>query len=264
MTDKEQKSPVREYRVITDDGGDPGYINRILIGTAVTGLIRYEWAVSRYHQTIPVNWAQVEHNEMMNTYYPYRYLVADAQNLIVKLAVEKDFEWLLLWEHDVIPPQDAILKLNKYIVDEQVPVVSGLYYTRGRPSEPLVFRGKGNHIYQKWELGDLVWCDGVPTGFLLIHMGLIREMWEDSPEYLARNIVTRRVFETPRGQWYDEVHNRINTLSGTSDLHWCNRVIKEKYLEKAGWKKIARKRYPFLVDTNLFCRHINQDGEHFP
>ena len=34
--------PVREYRTIVDDSGNPGYVNRILIGVPVTGVVRVE------------------------------------------------------------------------------------------------------------------------------------------------------------------------------------------------------------------------------
>ena len=261
-------SPVREYKVILQDSGDPGYINRILVATPTTGQVRVEWVQARMGVVTPVNWAQVQNMQFYEGYMTLQYLVADAQNLIVKHAIERDFEWLLLWEHDVIPPPDAIIRLNKYILDEEVPVVSGLYYTRSRPAEPLLFRGRGTTYYDKWKLGDLVWCDGVPTGFLLIHMGILRLMWNDSPEYLPNKnnpgLVTRRVFETPAEYAYNPELMQYNMLTGTSDLWWCNRVIKGEYLKRAGWTKVARKKYPFLIDTNIFCRHINPDGEQFP
>ena len=178
-----KKTPVREYKTIIQDGGGPGYVNRLMIGTASTGVIRIEWSRARYGQVIPVNWSEVSMLEYINGYIPLNYQVADAQNVIVKSAIERDFEWLLLWEHDVLPPPDALIKLNKYIRSEKVPVVSGLYYTRAHPTEPLIFRGRGNSVYTDWEIGDQVWCTGVPTGFLLIQMAVIRAMWKESPEY---------------------------------------------------------------------------------
>jgi hypothetical protein len=259
-----ENSPVREYRTIIKDAGDNGYVNRIMIAHPVTGLVRIEWVQGRMGVTTPVNWSQVQTLEFYNSYIVLRYQVADAQNLIVKKAIEGDFEWLLLWEHDVIPQPDAIIRLNEYILAEDTPVVSGLYYTRSRPAEPLVFRGRGTSYFGKWEMGDKVWCDGVPTGFLLIHMGILRAMWEESPEYRARDTITRRIFETPRETNFDQERNQNNMMSGTSDLHWCNRVMKEKFFEKAGWTDHQRKRYPFLVDTNIFCRHIENSGEQFP
>src|SRR3990172_2359233 len=77
-------SPVRPYRTIIQDSGDPGYINRLMVATPVTGLVRIEWVQARYGQTIPTNWSMVQLMQFMDSWMPYRYLVADAQNLIVR------------------------------------------------------------------------------------------------------------------------------------------------------------------------------------
>lgn len=266
-------SPVREYqRIQVDDSGTDSYLNRILVAHPVTGLVRVEWFQSVRGQIIPVNWGQVNYTAGIPTYMPLRYLVADAQNMIVKVAVEKDFEWLLLWEHDVLAPPDAFIKLNNYMRDPQFPVVSGLYWTRGRPSEPLIFRGRGNGAYLDWEPGDLVYCDGVPTGFLLIHMGLLRLMWEESETYQIpygnSRPTTRRIFDTPRQVWQNPVTGDMSTKTGTSDLEWCTRMMEGDYFRRAGWNdymdSLEDERNPFVVDTSIACKHINPNGEQFP
>lgn len=259
------KTPVREIRNIVDDSGDNAYTNRILIGTATTGLVRVEWVAARYSQLIPVNWSQVQANEYMSGYYPLRYQVADAQNLIVKQCLINDFEWLFLLEHDVIIPDNTFMMLNQYMREAKYPVVSGLYYTRSRPSEPLAFRGRGTGVYLDWEMGDHVWVDGVPTGALLIHHSILKVMWGESPEYNIKGQTTRRVFDTPRRLLLDLENGRHNVTTGTSDLDWCSRVMKDDIFAKAGWENFCPdERYPFLIDTNLFCKHINPDGEQFP
>lgn len=260
-----KKSPVREYRSISVDSNDPGYVNRVLIATPTRGQVRMEWALARYGQTIPVNWSQVQYAQFMVTHSPIRFSVANAQNIIVKSVIERDFEWLLLIEDDVILQPDAFMKFNKYIRDEEVPVVSGLYYTKANPPEPLVFRGRGTSFYGKWKLGDKVWVDGVPTGCLLVHAGLLRVLWEESPEYTVNGILTRRVFDDPRKMWYDEATGSFNTIAGTSDLEWCTRIMKDKIFEKAGWVEFQKKKYPFLIDTSIFCRHVDlNSGIQYP
>lgn len=253
-----------EYMTGLQDSGNPGYINRFLIATPATGNVRIEWVVARYGQTVPCNWSMVQMVQFVNGYIPMRYQVADAQNLIVREAVEKDFEWLFLLEHDVILPPDAFIRLNEYMREAKVPVVSGLYYTRSRPSEPIIYRGRGNSYYADWKPGDRVWCDGVPTGCLLIHGSILKAMWAESAEYQLGNIVTRRVFNTPLAVWADPEGNNFNTLAGTSDLDWCTRVITGNFFAKAGWDQYSNNRWPFLVDTALACRHINPNGEQFP
>jgi len=257
-------SPVRDYRIVIQDSGDVGYNNRLLVATATTGTVRIEWVQARYGQIIPANWSMVTLMQYMNGYIPLRYQVDDAQNLIMKTAIEGDFEWVLLVEHDNVLPPDAFVRFNEYIRNEEVPVVSGLYFTRSRPSEPLVYRGRGTSFYTNWEFGDKVWVDGVPTGCLLIHMGIIRAMWEDAEDYMVGSIPAKKIFRTPRDSWASPDSQKFNLTTGTSDLQWCTDVMKGEYFAKSGWDKYQDMEYPFLIDTNIFCKHINPDGEQFP
>lgn len=238
--------------------------HRLCIGTATLGTIRMEWHQSRIGQIIPVNWSMVTINQWMGGYVPMGFLVADAQNLIVKNAVEMGFEWLLLYEDDVLPPPNAFLILSEYMAKGDVPVVSGLYSIKARPSDWLIFRGRGNGSYRDWEMGDLVWADGVPTGFVLIHMSIINAMWPDCEEYEVSGQRVRRVFDFPRERWQDPETNYLRTVMGTSDLDWCTRVKEGGYLARAGWEKYQEMEFPYLVDTNIYCRHISPSGEIFP
>jgi hypothetical protein len=260
--------PIRQPVHVTQDSDDPGYIANLLIGTATTGLIRYEWVAARDNLLIPPNSSSVRMWQPVSSYAPIRYQVDDAQNLIVRSFIQGQFEWLLLYEHDVLPPHDAIRRLHQHIREATAPVISGLYYTRNRPSEPLIYRGRGTNAYLDWEAGDLVWCDGVPTGFLLIHRTILECMYNDAETYLiqhpdGRRDEVRRVFNTPRDVYFDEYGN-ANSMTGTSDLDWCARVIDGGYFEKSGWSDFEGVEYPFLVDTNIMCYHMNNDGERFP
>lgn len=246
------------------DSGDPGYVNRLLVATPTTGSVRMEWVSARYTQIIPTNWSVVHMLQFLNSYIPMRYQVDDAQNMIVKEVVEKDFEWLFLIEHDNIIPPDCFLRMNDYMREKRYPVVSGLYYTRSRPSEPILYRGRGNSYYANWKMGDKVMVDGVPTGCVLIHGSILKAMWNESEEYFVNGIKTRKVFNTPRALWFDPESQQFNTTSGTSDLDWCDRVIAGNYFAKAGWPQFQEMRWPFMVDTNIFVKHINPNGEQFP
>jgi len=262
-------APIRPYRVVVQDSNDPGYTTALMVGTACTGLLRVEWVAARYSQLVPLNWSMAGQMQAVSggsvlDFMPLRYLVADAQNLIVGEAIRLDMEWLALVEHDVILPAGAFFMLDRWMKETPAPVVSGLYFSRACPSEPMVFRGRGTGAFTDWKLGDVVEVDGVPTGCLLAHMGLLRAMWEDSEEYTVSGVKTRRVFETPRSSWYDPETGNTNMAVGTSDLEWCKRVIEGGYLRKSGWTDYADKPFPFLCDTRLFCRHIQQSGDMFP
>jgi hypothetical protein len=195
-----------------------------------------------------------------------RYLVADAQNLATQMLVNNGQEWLFLHEDDVVLPPTAFCQLNDYINGGDIPVVSGLYFTKANPTEPVLYRGRGNSFYAKWKLGDKVWADGVPTGCLLIHSSILKLMYKESEEYIGLNgVKLRKVFETPSKTWYDPESVKFRQEMGTSDLAWCSRVIKEKVLKRAGWPDIGKKKYPFLCDTTLFCKHIDlASGKLYP
>ena len=238
--------------------------SRLAIGTPTTGLVRIEWVSARYGQIIPTNWSQFEIKPWVNTIMPLRFLVADAQNIIVQTALDQDAEWVLLIESDNVLPHDAFIRLNQYMIHKDVPVVSGLYFTKSVPPEPMTYRGVGKGYYADWKLGDKAWCDGVPTGTLLIHSSILKAMWNESPEYNAGGIIVRRVFETPAKVWFDEATGQLRSETGTSDLFWCRRVIEEKFFEKAGWPKYQKMQYPFLVDTNIFVKHIDDNGRQWP
>jgi len=247
------------------DSGNNKFRQRLLVATPTRGLVRMEWVSARYNQIIPTNWSKTDMIQYMNGFIPLRYTVHDAQNLAVQACLDGGFEWLLLLEDDTMPPTDAFLRFTDYMDKGDIPVVSGLYFTRSDPPEPMTYRGRGNHYYRDWKLGDLVWCDGVPTGMLLIHASLLKAMYDDAAEYiLPSGEKARRVFETMAQSWFNEETGAQETLVGTSDLDWCTRVIKGNYLEKAGFKTVAKKEFPFLVDTNIYCKHIDPDGTQFP
>jgi hypothetical protein len=242
--------------------------NKVLVGTPTLGLIRMEWAAARYGQIIPSNYSKVDMIQYMNSYIPMRYSVADGQNLIVQEAVTRGYQWLILIEDDTIPPPDAFVRFNEYIREGKYPVVSGLYFTRSDPAEPMVYRGRGNSFYTDWKLGDKVWVDGVPTGMLLLDMRLIRSVWEQSEEYMVGTgpgqFKARKVFETPGKTWFNEEKGSQEMLVGTSDLDFCTRVIEGGYLNEH-WPTLAKKKYPFCVDTAINCMHIERlTGDQYP
>ena len=238
--------------------------NRFMIGTATTGLVRMEWVQARYSQLIPTNWSSAETLQWLNPVAPLEYIVSDAQNLIVRAAIEQDAEWLFLLEQDNILSPGTFFRLNEYMRKATVPVVSGLYFTKSNPPEPMIYRGAGNSFYDKWKMGDKVWAGGVPTGCLLIHMSILREMWNESAEYRIGNEVTRKVFAEPSKIWFNPEKGRMESQSGTSDLAWCHRVQLERFFEKAGWAKYQKMKWPFLVDTNMFTYHIDESGRQWP
>jgi hypothetical protein len=202
--------------------------NRVIVFTPTTGLLRTEWVQARYGQIIPCNWAMVEMQQYVSAYMPLEYQLADDIN------------------------------------EAKIPMISGIYFTKSDPAEPIIYRGRGNSYYGDWKFGEKVWVDGVPFGCLLLHNSLIKAAWKESPEYVVNGITTRRVFETPNRVWFDPEKGGMVAKRGTTDLAWCTRLMKEGLFEKAGWPEFQKKKNPFLVDTTIFVKHIDQQGRKYP
>jgi hypothetical protein len=194
-------------------------------------------------------------------------------NNVYNLTVEDDHSYIAgsvithncSWEDDNLPPLNALVKLNEYIIKNDTPIISGLYFTKSVPPEPILYRGMGKGYYADWKLGDKVWVDGVPFGFNLIHGSIIKALWKESPEYVVNGTVTRRVFDAPSESYIDPLTGGWMNQAGTSDLAWCARIMKEDIFTKAGWPEYQKKQFPFLVDTSIFVKHIDRTtGMQYP
>lgn len=262
---KKQKNIARPFSKTTEVHGKQEMNKRFLIGTPTMGFCRFEWISGRYGQIIPTNFSLADIQQFMSPYIPYDLSVADAENLIAKTAIEQNFEWLLFWEDDNIPPNDALVKLNEYMIQGDIPVIAGMYTTRSIPPEPMVYKEFGSGYFGDWKLGDKVWVKGCPFGFTLIHVSLLKVLWDESPEYVVNGITTRRVFNIPNKAHVDPETGAWLTETGTSDLAWCKRLVEDKIFEKAGWPEIQKKEHPILCDTSIFVKHIDRNtGQQYP
>ncbi|MHA2265141.1 MAG: hypothetical protein ACXAEN_22330 [Candidatus Thorarchaeota archaeon] len=238
---------------------------RIMVGIPMTGTLRSEWVMARYGQVIPCNWSQLDAIQWIDQSSPIDFMVADARNIIVQQCLQNEYEWLFFIDHDVLLPPDTILKMNERMIDGKVPVWSGLYFTKSRPSEPLAYRGRGTGYYGDWYFGDEVWVDGIPMGCTMIHSSILRAMYDESEEYqVAAGFTVRKVFETPARVWWDPESRYWWTMTGTEDLVWCDRIMDEGIFKKAGWPEYQEMEFPFLIDTTVYCRHIEFDGVQYP
>lgn len=241
-----------------------GQMRRVFIAVGLTGLVRAEWMFSRYGQVIPCNWTQTEHQMWLPTYGPMGFLVAEARNMAVREFLRYGFEWLFFIDHDTCLPPNFFIKANERMIKQKIPVWSGLYFTKSMPSEPLVYRTDGGGYFGDWKMGDQVWTTAVPMGCTLIHRSILKVMYDDAEPYMQGQEKLRRVFETPQKAWVDPESGQWNSATGTEDLNWSWRVMREGYFKKAGWPEYQRKKYPFLVDTSLFCKHVDEQGILYP
>jgi len=235
----------------------------VCLGIPTTGIIRFEWHHAFTGIIIPTNWEWSSVVQgMIST---LGYTVAQARNLIVQSFLASGRQWLFFLDHDVICPPNSFIWMDQHIRKPRSPVIGGLYYTKGSPSEPLIYRGRGNGSYQNFKLGDKVWCDGMGMGFTIIHRSVLQYLYDHSPVLDVSGVKVRHVFSTPRQTFMDPESGLWARTVGTEDMYFLDRIREEKVLEKfPQWEHLAGRKYPFLVDTRMFCQHIELNGTTYP
>lgn len=144
-------------------------------------------------------------------------------NLLGKLMLERDLEWLFCTEDDHIYQPHTLMRLLEHDKD----IVSGLYLKRDYPFEPVAYYevGDGNGSIRSHYLDDseggLVEVDAVGVGCLLIR---------------------RKVFETLPAPWWILTAPPAAPDMINSDVEWCR----------------AAKRHGFSIwcDLDLSVGHV--------
>jgi hypothetical protein len=245
---------------------------QLLIGTPTLGVIRIEWYNAMQSMVCPPNWSVVRST-------PCGYTVPDAQNILVDTVLRGSFRALLLIEDDTCPPAEAMIQFDRWFWKMErrkaPPVVSGLYHIKGSAEirkgkkggiqllgpEPLAYRGGGQRAFRDWKYGDVIWVSGVPTGALMIHRSIL-EAWAreaDVDTYTVQGypFPMKRIFAQPSQVWVDP-DGGVHVASGTSDLWWSEQTIKRDILTKAGWPAMAKREYPYIIDTGLLFKHVDR------
>jgi hypothetical protein len=258
-----RKTVNKIYGDIIDSGQSP--VHKLLIGIPATGNVRIEWAMHRYGQASPTNWSLGEQFAWLDQFSPLRYTVADARNLIAHRALVENRDWIFFVDHDVMLPPGTLIKMDRYMHDAKYPIVSGLYFTKSKPAEPLIYRGLGTGYLRGWRLGKKVWATGTGLGCTLIHTKIFKAFAKHCDEYIVRGQgVVKKFFRSPCSMTASVEDAMQNAYVGTEDLDFYDRIHKEKCYADAGWPVIQRKKFPILIDTSIFCRHIDPSGRQYP
>lgn len=230
----------------------------VLIGIPTTGIVRYEWHSAMQSLVIPTNWACSSTSQFIRS--TMGYTVAEGRNKIVQQFLSTSYEWLFFIDHDVLLPPNTFIWVDQYLRNPPSPVIGGLYYIKSYPTSPLIYRGRGTGAYRKFKLGDKVWCDGLGMGCTLLHRSILELVAAKAPKDQG----VPRVFNTPKEVFYDPESSMWSRKVGTEDLDFLDRVREGKLLGKTKWKSLVSKKYPYLVDTGLFCWHMDIHGQRFP
>lgn len=147
----------------------------------------------------------------------------------------KGFNYVLFCEDDILIPYipdsfGPMIELFKHL--ETFDVASGLYWTKGEPSLPLIY-GDGNidspvpfSVNTNWKQGDVVEVNGCGMGFALMK---------------------RSIFEDPRLE--KPFFKSVNEMQGT--------VAKGYTQDLYFYEKIKKLGYRICVDTGIRVGHLD-------
>ncbi len=151
-----------------------------------------------------------------------------ARNSVVKMGLENGFQWIGFLDSDVIPPNDAFLRL----LSHNQPIVGGMYCRRSPPHGVPVAIKNGNWLTQLPGPGQnpLVEVDVMGAGCMIVHRSVFENLPPSRPgkPFFDWRVDSPELF--PSGEAMSE------------DFTFCLNA------RKAGYK--------ILLDTSIQARHI--------
>jgi len=161
-----------------------------------------------------------------------------ARCLAVEQARKQGSKFIFFLDDDVIAPHN-ILKILTQHADNRpdYDIFGGFYVIKEFPPSVMLWKEWGSGNYWDWTLGDVLddLC-GIATGCMLIRLSLFD-----------------RLEQTPEKPWFKTLIESGETPDGspmthcmTDDIYFCKRAIEEAHAK-------------ILVDTNCYCRHIDNN-----
>ncbi len=208
-----------------------------IIGVPTFGEVSIHWTMSLTSIAMPINFSNQYHIVLGKK-------IDEARNEIVEgvLKNESKPRFLFFLDDDVIMPPDTLRRLVHRMdnLPEDVGAISGVYYSKSEPGEPLIFQKKGRGSYYDWRVGDFFKAWAAGCGLVLIRTEALRRMeaqnkrpWflidyglhmNDKGVLEARSITEDLYFYTKMG--------KTTSPNGKPYSLWIDTTIQGKHYEK--------------------------------
>jgi len=172
------------------------------------GMVPIEWAFTSMRLQMPINGQVFQH-------IPKGMEVGEARNKagtdIMNIEKSQRPKYLFFLGDDMLPEWDGFVKLYEAMEEEKWDVLTGLYYMKGEPPTPLVWRN--DHIGRMqpgkdFKVGERVWVDLTGLDFTLIRTSLLEKM---TPPYF-------RTGPSLRGEVPDDMKDLMTKLQRGTQL----------------------------------------------
>ena len=179
------------------------------------GMLDAEFVANLFGQQVPIH-TSVYH------FFPINMEIAAARNAAVKVAMEKDCEYLFFRDYDTMAPVNAL----SILIARQLDVVGGLYYSKTRPPYPLMFVDGRPQLHHTD--GALVKVEALGMGCTLIKTDVLRKL--GPPWFKTGN----------KSEQFSDMG--VSNVAHTEDTYFCKRIREELGI------------FPY-VDTGIRCTH---------
>jgi len=228
----------RDEHIFQTYGTDPREV--LVIGVPTFGMVSIYFAARFKDLRMPLN-------SIVRHIYVTGREIGIARNQIASIALNIEAESggafrpsrLLFLDDDLLFSPTALTTL----IQRKLPIVSGLYYTKTDPAEPLMFGPSGTGVLEHWQHGDLVPVEACGMGLILIELEVFRAL---------RDETDLGVDAMGYPNWF------TTTRDGRSDLGVTNETEDVAFCRKA-----RAAGFPVYVDTSdaAFAFHYDAPAQ---
>jgi GT2 family glycosyltransferase len=106
----------------------------------------------------------------------------NSRNAVARMFLQKDTEWLLTLDTDMVFAVTDFDALCASADEQDVPIISGLYFVDERPPRAAVARTSQDGVIKSiadWDMDQLVDVDWCGAGFMLIHRSVFEKLGDE-------------------------------------------------------------------------------------
>lgn len=204
----------------------------IMCAVLTLGMVPIEFVVGFGRMQMPINGQVFQHIIKGME-------VGKARNLAVeymfKMPKEHRPKYLFFLGDDMIPPWDGFVKLYNEMEANKWDVLTGLYFWKGEPPTPLVWRDDhiGRMVPGKdFKVGDVIWVDMTGLDFTLIRTSMLEQLEAPyfktgpslrtaMPKAIGEHADPKSIVMHTEDVWF---YNKVRKLGGKIGVHTGVRV----------------------------------------
>jgi hypothetical protein len=197
----------------------------IMMAIPTLGMVPIEFMFAAMRMQMPINGQVFQHIVKGMEVGKARNKAVEA---IMSMKPDDRPRYLFFLGDDMIPEWDAFVQLYEACEKEQWDLLSGLYFWKGEPPTPLIWRNDhvGRMIAGRdYTVGDRVWCDLTGLDFTLIRVSLLEKITDpwfktgpslrtNMPDALEPYIVNESVVMHTEDAWFMAKAREIKAKMG--------------------------------------------------